>query len=476
MLRSLGAHVATGNWRLAAATAGTAYGVALVGALLFMVLLAPDLPVWEWLVSLAAVTTSAFTVDLAGSASGEDIDVSLGIGAVPLVLTTLSLAAACWVFRRGTRRTSSYLVALGDAARAGVLLGALLLVTALVFRTGLDDQTDSLNEGLEFFGFDGLDLSAGINRVTAFFLGVVALFVVLALAALMRRDWLGPRLERVHDVVAPPLTAIAALAAALPVLGLAGYLALLTGDVGAGDVDDGETEVSWHANLAVRGIALSNVGAHFLSIGAGGRVGGSMEFDGHGMGGDETESQWGRLGWLADQTDAWGLWFAIPLMLLTVAVLTWLVHRVGHGRSPLAGLLVWGGGSFLVFGWLLRLASVHAGADIDAPFDDGGGTASISMFGGSPFVEGLLLGVITLVAAIALAAARGLIDVPALAARLRELQTAGPATPPPPPSSPPPPGPPPSAPPPAEAPPTASPDTPPAAPGDETWRPPEDPA
>ena len=58
------AAVVKGNWIAAGATAAAAYLTALLGATIVLALLAPDLGIWDWLVSIVTLTAAVFTVDV----------------------------------------------------------------------------------------------------------------------------------------------------------------------------------------------------------------------------------------------------------------------------------------------------------------------------------------------------------------------------------------------------------------------------
>lgn len=401
-----------GNWVAAAATAVTAYVVALLGSLAVVALAAPDLGLWDWLVSVVSLTASVFTLDLTGTFDLDDAAGSGHVGTVPLVLTTLSLGAACVVFRRLTRSARSFTATLGDAARAGLILGVILLLTAIVFRSDLEDQTGDVRELLEWFDAGDLEVSVGPARASALFLGFGVLFGILALACLLRRDWLGPRLQQVHDVVAGPIRAAALLVLSLPVLGILCYGALLTGSDTA---DEAEDELSWNQTVAVLFVAVSNAGMHFLNLGAGGRWGGSVTAEADGD--DYDEAEWGRLGSLVDDDGAWGLWFSVPVMLVVLALLVWFVLKQGNGRRAGASLLAWSGLTFVVFGLLLRMSSFHGSGEVE--FEDE--EATVSFLGGMPFSESLLLWLITLVLALVVAVIAGAVDLAAIGRRIQEL-------------------------------------------------------
>ena len=427
-----------GNWVASLAAVGVALGVALLGSAVFALVLdvndindrAVQASGWDIAVGTVSLALGVFSIDGVAGVSGDFGEASANAGFVPLLVAVLSLGGAAWVFRRLQRSCPRVGSALGDAARAAVVLGVLVLLLSLVFRSGLDDQRDRFNE-MDFLPTVE-DLDFGPSRGSALFLGMLVMFAVLALACLARGDWLGPRLRRVHDVVASPVEALGLLVALLPALGVAAYLALLTsGDVREG-LDEAADESGWQRVLAVMVHGVGNAGMAFLGLGGGGRLGASgaatWEEDGLGESDSESESWWGRLARQVDETDAWGLWFSIPLTLVVLALLAWFVVRrsVRQGRRPLGSLLVWCGVLFVAMPLLARFASLHVAGEAEWDHQGDAGEISGDAFVGLPSADALLLALIGTGLALLLAVLTGLLDVRGTLARLQSSQQPGP--------------------------------------------------
>ena len=215
--------VLRGNWVAAAITAGTALGVALLSVGALVLISDPegvgfdDEPALITAGAAASVSANVvmdfdydlsfgFTDDepLEDEEAGEDfsVDSSSTAGAVPLLISILSLGAAALVFRRQTRGYRSFGQAVGDAGRAGLLYGFALFLLALFFRGSGAGDTD---EGLWPAMGGSAHLDYGASRAGSLFLGILVLFAVLFVASFMRRDWLGPRATKVHDATAAPI-------------------------------------------------------------------------------------------------------------------------------------------------------------------------------------------------------------------------------------------------------------------------------
>jgi hypothetical protein len=395
-----------GNCPAALAAAGTALGVSVLLSLLTVLVSDPEgVSTWDELVASVALALGVFTIDGVVGARADGFEVGAHAGIVPLFVATLALGGAAVAFRRLSRGTARLGSALLDAARASVLLGALALLLSLVFRSGLESLRNDVSDVLGFLlgSSDGLEVGAGASRASSFFLAALVLMATLTVACLLRRDWLPARVQRVHDHLRAPLHGLAALVALLPVAGLVAYASLFTGEL----PDDASEDLGWNARIALGLAGVSNAGLHYLGIGVGGSVGTTSRFEDDG-GEADRDAQWSRLSGIADESDMWGLWFSVPLVLVVLALAAWVVVRSSRatGRA-LPGLLVWCGTMFVAFPVLARLGSLHGSARLESGDDFGAG----SMFIGMPFASSLLLALVGTAVALLVGVLTGAIDV-----------------------------------------------------------------
>lgn len=402
-----------GSWRAALAAAGTALGVSVLLSVLTVFVSDPEgLSPWDKLVVSVTAALGVFTVDGVLDADVGEFEAGARAGVVPLLIATLALGGAAVVFRRLSRRTGNLGSALLDAAKAAVVLGVVAFVLSLVFRSGLESVSEDLTDWVRFFlgSSEDLALDGGASRASAFFLGSLVLMATLAVACFLRRDWLPPRVQQVHDHLRAPLHGLAAFVTLLPVAGLFAYASLLTGDL----PDDAADDLGGNARLALGFAALSNAGLYYLGLGAGGRLGGTARFTEDG-GETEREAEWSRLSGLVEESHMWGLWFSIPLVLVVLAVAAWVVVRSSRASGlAVPSLLIWCGTMLVAFPVLGHLASVHASGRLES--EDGFG-AGASSFAGLPLDSSLLLALVGTGVALLVGVLTGAIDVHALAAR-----------------------------------------------------------
>src|SRR5690606_5215669 len=119
-----------GNWIGMAMVAGAALGVALVLGLLIGFTGAEDLNV---------ASALSLGIMLMGTAFGPDLRLDMGddiggsLGQYPTLATLLALGVAVFLFRRFTAGHRDIKQGLGDAARVGVIVSAVLTVVAIIF-------------------------------------------------------------------------------------------------------------------------------------------------------------------------------------------------------------------------------------------------------------------------------------------------------------------------------------------------------
>lgn len=424
-----------GNWVGAALTALTAVLVSfVVSGVLVWLADVDDQSVDDKLTSTAIATTAVATTDATASASHPDeegeVDLGATVGTVPIFVALLGLGAAAVLFRRLTATYPSWRFALGDALRAAVVYGILLLLLAIVFRGSNDDLSRELQSELEVDG-EG-DLGYGASVPTSLLLGILVMFVVLALACFLRRDWLGDRAKRTHGLLAAPLTGLAGFLVLLPVAGAIGYACLwLTGeDVSGpsetnGDLGTGQKLSFWL-------FTIGNAGLGFLGLGGGARLGASYDVAFPEASDNESGEEFERLSWVVDESGAWAMWFAIPTLILVLSVTAYLVLQRAHrlGYRPLHNLGVWMALMFVTVPLLARLASVHATGELEYSvdpevaaeqgLDENRVTVHADLFAGLPSGDALLIPLVGVLVGLAVAAATGALDVRRVASQLQQ--------------------------------------------------------
>lgn len=396
-----------GNWIAAFLTAFAALFLAFgISAGLIWMGDPPDTSTKDRLILSTIATASTVSANASGSLEVEGDEVSGNAGTVPLTVALISLGVAAWLFRRMTRSYATVGHALGDAVRAGLLFALMLMVLTISLR---GDENDDLFK--EVWGeVDDGEAHWGATVASSFFMGFLVLTTVLVLVCVVRRDWLGPRLRRAHEVVAAPLRGVAVYLMALPVAGGIAHLCFwFTANKQSTDTDG--TDANQVAAMIIG--SLGNVGALFQSLGSGARVGGS--WDARDWDGDRG-AEWERLKYLIDESDAWGGWFAIPTLLLVLGVTAYVVLRGGRATGrPMTNLLVWAGAMFVVSPILMRLAGINGSGSGDA---DGRDYAAEGYAGVKPS-DYFLIPLIALLVALVVGAVTGALDVKALAARMQ---------------------------------------------------------
>ena len=424
------------TWVAAAGIAGAGMGSALALSLVLVLMLdLPGIGLWDELVLAGTVASAGFGVDgtlaVGYLDEGTDVDLAAHLGGFPLVVSLVGLGLSAYLLRRRLRDADAVREGLVMALRTALVTAAALLLLALVLRTDLSGLWGHSSH------LEDLDVGLGARRTTAPLLGFLTTLAVLAAACLLRRDWLGPRLARVHDVAAAPIRGLAALLLLLPAAGIVAYAALLTGhlpedllsELEAGTGDGG---LGGSRRVALGVLGVGNAGLAFLGIGSGGRLGASVEAGAErdldlGYVGDFLRlpvdlsgrdaadgSWWGRLATVHDHTGMWGLWLAVPVTLLVLGAAAWVVTSAAR-RSSLTFLpvSVWCATMLVALPLLARSASVHAGARLDARYADGwggtdGGQLSADVYAGLAPVDALLIAVVGVLVTVAVAIGRGL--------------------------------------------------------------------
>ena len=421
-----------GNWVGAAFVAGATLMVAGLVSLVLALLIKPDgFGLDNTLTLTATLMTAAFGADLLVTPPGDmDLDAVGYAGAFPLTITLCALGVAVILFRRITATYASAFVAAGDALRAAVVTGVLAALVAAIFRA----DNDALGAGLDSFeaGENEQLIQWGTSIAGSLFMPIVMVTCVLTLSCVMRRDWLHPRLQLIHDIVAAPLSGLTGLVLLLPVAGaLCVAVVVLFGD----GVQTSElTSDEWMTLIGFSLAYLANLGFGLIGLGAGVSLGvnGEGSYAGGGDSGTERFSEMHRLTWWTGEGDEPGLWIALGVMPLWLLAGAFLVARATRSRTRLVRNLVTWAGSFLIFiPLLVRLSGVHAGAE--ANLENGeepvelsglyiGGEFDGSLYAGlSGVAATLLLLVFAFVAALAVSAATGTLDMKQVAAQARSL-------------------------------------------------------
>lgn len=409
-----------GNWLGAMVTAIVGYAIAFAGAFGLVMLWNPDhTGVWDTLVATTVVATSAFRAAgaLHSQSSGFSVDVVLD--SMPLIVTLLSMGAAVLVFRRITRGYPKAGAAIVDAARAALFFGVLMLTSALVFREKSDGALQAI--GLSFSSDE--KLKWGASGLGSFFLTTLVLFVVLTISCFLRRDWLHPKLQQVHDWLAAPLAGVGAFTVLLPLVGAIGLACTwLTLDTGVKHDLNGSTD--WSDRLAAMTAGVANAGFHFSVLGSGGHWGGRGFV--HGAGYQEHGSEIHRLSYWADYAS--GLWAAIPVAILLALASAWFVYRRARSTGhPFANLMIWAALMLAWVPWLAHLTSARAYAHGKEP-----GKFAEGVWGGVSAGDSMLLALIVLAAALLMAVVTGSIDLKKIAGQLQSnpaVQSTGQAPP-----------------------------------------------
>jgi hypothetical protein len=404
--------VIRGNWIGALATALVGLVVALGVSTALIFWSNPPHTSFHDKMTIAVMSTAAtVSADTVGEFSfdllDEEIEGEGSVQTVPLFITLLSLGGAAFTFRRVTRGYPRVLPAIADAGRAAAIFALGLWILALTVRGG----AGSLTEAMDIDSDDVGDAMWGASAVGALFLGFGLLLAVLLLTLLLRADWLSPRWSRVSAIVAAPLVGFALFVAVLPVAGAVSYATVIfTADKDVSDEVESDGGDGADVAAFMTG-SVSNWGLHYLSLGAGGRVGyagDASELD------EGKKSEWHRLASTAEEMDdAWGMWFAIPVLALVLLGTTLVVALQARARGTgLAGLAVWAAGLFVLVPLLSRWASLSGSMEISGD----GETFGSDGYAGIKGSDSLFIPLLALVVTVVVGLLTGAIDPKKLAA------------------------------------------------------------
>jgi hypothetical protein len=341
--------VVVGNWFGAGMTALSALLVTgLLSGAMALVAKPADFGIDNTLTLAATIAAGAFGADLVMELDAE-VDSTFSLGMFPLTVTLIALVVAVFVFRRFLRDYRSPYAALGDAARAALIFGLGLLIPALIFRSDNDETGRGWGRAISEDEFGAAD--CGSYRPSAFFLGFLIFFIVLALVVLVRSEWRWTGFGRVQAWVSAPLLGHATTFALLPVAGLVGWLLLGFGEDSIAENDPTGDDLKALVTL-IFGL-LASGGVWLVSIGAGAAVGYDAEATDEP---DETEWQhlWGRI-----TEDEPGLWAAPAVMLAILVVSALVVKHKSPADEVLRNLLLWAGSLLGIVPLLVRLSGAH---------------------------------------------------------------------------------------------------------------------
>ncbi|MFC4786634.1 zinc-ribbon domain-containing protein [Nocardioides sp. MAHUQ-72] len=352
--------ILVGNWLGAGLTAATALGVAGVLSTVLALMSKPeDFGVDNGLTLVATLLAATFGADLVLDLDFGGEKASAHLGMFPLTVTILALVAAALVFRRVTRRYQRVSDAIGDAARAALLLGLAVMVFAIVFRGDNDKLGGGWGSELSSRQL-GFDASWGPSIAGAFFLSFVMLLATLvAVLYASRRDWWPASVQRVHDWTAAPLYGVGTIVAMLPVAGIVGLLLLIfTGDT-VHDNDPTDDDLS--AGIALIFGLIASGGFWLISLGSGAAYGVSSDESGPG-GGDSSELH--HLAHYAEDTP--GLWAAPVVMLVVLFLAAFAVARKTAAPQRILGNLgVFVALLLVALPLMSRVTSAHAGLSLE---------------------------------------------------------------------------------------------------------------
>lgn len=410
-----------GNWIGAGMTALAAlFLTGLLSVVLALIAKPADFGVDNTLTLAAVIAAGSFGADLVMDLDLGEADATLSFGMYPLTVTLIVLVVSVVVFRRGLRGYTSPYRALGDAARSALIFGFGLLIPALVFRSDNDETGRGWGRALDEDEFGEADF--GSYAASAFFLGFLIFFTVLALVVLLRSDWWHEGLRRVHAWVAAPLYGHATTFALLPFVGLVGWLLLGFGEPSLTENDP--TGDDLQALLTLVFGLLASGGVWLIALGAGASAG----FDSEGTG-EPDEEEWHHL-WGQITEDEPGLWAAPVVMLAVLLASALVVVRKSEVGTVLRSLVVWVGSLLAVVPLLVRLSGAHIAGETSFQGDDYDYDA---YFGAHGVQATFYLTGIALLVAVVVAALTGNLDAAKLrrdvSAGLRSLQTPKPTAP-----------------------------------------------
>jgi len=398
-----------GNWVAAGATAGVAFGTALVLGLIVAFAGAEDLKVGSAFWTGLLLTANAFganTLSDVSKAFGAD-EATLSLGQYPLLATFLALGAGAFFFRHVTKGYTQVKDYLLDAVRAAAILSLLVFLLGILTKIASPEVEGYASIASGSSSSYGILLTDGDNTASvagAIFLPFLLLIVVLLAAGATRREWWTGKLAFVPDWLAAPIAGYTAVIVALFGAGVLFAIAQIVGD------DDARGFAEIVRLLAV----LPAAGMHLLGLGVLGKIGEKTEGD------DEDSSDWDRLWDFADDNGA--LFWVAPLAAIAIAVLGVyaVVRRTPERTQILRNVGVYLGGLVIVIPLLVRLANVHAGFSAEG---DGESVDQDTLAGLEGFQTMFLFLLLSVIVAAVFLVVTGNIDVNAVKAKAATFQS-----------------------------------------------------
>lgn len=367
----------TGDWPAAIRVAGTTLGVSLLLAVVFGLASRPAFgnPHWGLKATLCWISwvwESIFGVDVVGQAhaSGSLSAVGLGatghmaatasLGAMPLTLTVITLAAAAIAFRRASAAHPSALAALFLAVKTALLTALALGLVSVLISFNDTDLINLLGTGngtvssavgqWQAIGDRSLALSlSSAQAVGVSFTLLLAVLLATALTGGERfRHPLGARVQRWLSV---PLQSAIRLCLALMVGGLLFELvtwqvrwhtAWPAGSFGGRGKPPHLSPAQWVDAFAAAIAYAGNAGLLALGLGSGSTVGFSASGQASASGlsmSSATGAPHGIAWWAGSDHLAAGIWLALLITPAVLAYLTWSIARSNPGN--LRALITW---------------------------------------------------------------------------------------------------------------------------------------
>jgi hypothetical protein len=400
-------HLVVGNWIGAAIIAAGALLSSLVLATLIALLGKPaDFGVGNTLTSILALMGGTFGADTFTSVDTGSEELTSYMGVFPLTLTLAVTAAIVLVFRRVTAGYNSAVAGFTDGVRAALISAVVMTILSLIFRNDTEDMGAASGQLLGRLASGEEDSSWGLNAPGAFFMTLLFITAVVGVTTLTRRDWLGAKAQVVHDWIAGPVRGLAALALALPVAGLIGYIAVIVSGDGDYTLEGANSDEIMTA-IAIAIAFAGNGGMALLALGSGGKFGSESSWRSDGD--RDSDSQMEHLTYFTSDQGEPGMWIAVALAPVVLALGAWAVTRFRNQQArptTLHSLLTWAGSLVVLVPLLIRLANGHTSASAR----DGGDsrsemTAMIGIDGPiSSLVIVLYAALITLIVALAVGA------------------------------------------------------------------------
>jgi hypothetical protein len=373
-VRQAWALLTSGDVRGVLLTAATAFGVSGLLAIVTGIAGAhPEMTARNTVTLIGGLWAAIFGADFVAGGNLLEVSASAGLGTSPLGLTVVTALATWWTWSRVLSGHTTARTALTDAIRVAAVVAVGITLVAIVTRSGVDvasygDLADEMG-GLEL----SPDATVGASVLGALCSTFVVVAALLALVTLMRPALFTGRVRQASELLVAPLSGLATLALALPVVGL--VVAAAVWLVGGGSGEVSLTLREWVEVVSMVVAFAGNIGLWGLSLGASGDLGVHGEIPGVG-----STSIYRGLGYFTgDAVDEWGLWVTVVLTPLTLLACAFVVvRRAGARESALPALGVWVGSLLVGLPVLGRFANVHGSVEVHGIGDVIDGVGSVA--------------------------------------------------------------------------------------------------